>query len=310
MRVLITGGTGFAGRQLASLLLERGHEPLSTSRSAGEGAAGMTRLDLPDEARCREVLAAFRPDAVVHLAGISFVPEAEREPTRAVEVNLEGTLGLLAALRRADPDGRVRLVHVSTGQVYDARTGGPLGEDAPLLPQSTYARSKLAAELAVEDWTRGEGRPAVIFRPFNHVGPGQRQCFAVSNFARQVALIEKGAAAPLLRTGSLRARRDFCDVRDVARAYLLAAEGRVPPGTYNIASGFSASLASIVEDLRGLALKPFDVQVDDALLREGEDRHPPGDARRLRAASGWEPSIPLEASIRDALEWWRKAERD
>jgi GDP-4-dehydro-6-deoxy-D-mannose reductase len=308
MRVLVTGGKGFAGSHLESLLAARSHQVLSTSRRAAGGEPGLARLDLPDEARCHEILAEFRPDAVVHLAGISFVPDADRDPARAVEVNVVGTLGLLAALRRADPGGRTRVVHVSTGQVYDARTGGPFGENAPLRPASVYARTKLAAELAVEAWTRGEGRPAVIFRPFNHIGPGQRECFAVSNFAWQIARMEKGKADPVLHTGNLRAVRDFCDVRDVARAYLLAAEGSIVPGTYNVASGVAISLAAVVEALRSFARRPFDIHVEETLLRPGDDRHPAADTRLLRAASGWEPVFTLEDTIRDTLEWWRNVD--
>jgi GDP-4-dehydro-6-deoxy-D-mannose reductase len=305
MKVLVTGGTGFAGSHLVSLLAARGHEVLATSRHADRPGRQVALLDLPDEARSLEILSEFRPDAVVHLAAVTFVPEAEAAPEKAARVNVEGTSTLLKALRLADPEGRVRFIHASSAQVYAAGGTLPVREEARVLPETSYGRTKLAGELVARAYARADARTAVIFRPFNHVGPGQKETFAVSGFARRVARIESGLAEPVLEVGNLTVSRDFCDVRDIAEAYGMAAEGRVAAGTYNLASGKATPLEHIVELLRELARRPFTVRARKDLIREGERPSFFGSAERFRNATGWCPKVPIETSVRDALEWWR-----
>lgn len=311
MKVLVTGGTGFAGRHLVEILEARGHECAFTFTSGGDAGPRSFRLALPDENRCLDVVRESRPDAVVHLAGISFVPDAEKSPLAAFAVNTDGTQGLLRAVHRFDPEGRVRFVFASTAQVYDAHPDAGAGdvslsEGSSLGPRNTYARTKLAAELAVEVIGSAARRPSIIFRPFNHAGPGQRDVFAISNFARQVARIERGQSPAVLETGNLGVSRDFCDVRDIAEAYALAAEGAVPPGVYNLASGRATPLDAVVEILRRLSTRPFDVRVREDRLRDGEAVSLRGEARKMLSACGWQPKVPMEASVLDVLNWWRE----
>lgn len=314
MNLLVTGGSGFVGGHLLPLLRSRGHDYRFTSTSELPDPRCL-RLHLPDEKRCLEILEASRPQAVIHLAGMAFVLEAEKDPVRAAEVNVEGTLGILKALRAFDPAGKVRYVHVSTSQVYEARTGGSLDEEAPLCPPNVYARTKLAAELLVPIYARSDGREFVIFRPFNHIGPGQRETFAASSFARQVAAMERGLAAgaegessAALEVGDLDVRRDFCDVRDIVKAYCLAAEGRVPQGIYNLASGTATALSTVVDCLGRLSARPFEVRVKKERLRPAEAPSVSGSAAKVKSVCGWKAEIPLEVSLGDTLEWWRKRE--
>lgn len=315
MKVLVTGGTGFAGRHLLALLAARGHECWFTTRSsrnleaapAGRGVL----LSLPDEEASLSILRDVCPDAVVHLAGMAYVPEAERSPRLALRANVEGTLSLIRALEAADPGLRARLIFASTAQVYDIRdakrygTRG-IGEDAPLWPPNVYAQTKLAAEVIAGAHALASGRNLILFRPFNHVGPAQRPDFAVASFARQVARIEREEAEPFLDAGNLDVSRDFCDVRDIVDAYRLAVEGSVPPGTYNLASEEATPLRAIVDLLQGLSRRPFEVRVRGDLLREGEALSVRGDASRIHVACGWSAKVPLETSVRDTLEDWRR----
>ena len=309
-RILITGGSGFIGSHLLPLLRSKGHVCLSTTDVAGDLDAESTLLRLPDESRCLEILGAFEPDVVLHLAGVSFVPDAEKDPLGATRVNVQGTLGLMNALRDHDPAGRVLVVFASTAQVYDSRQGGILTEESPLRPGNNYAATKLAAELVSGLCARADGRGAVVVRLFNSIGPGQRRDFVVSSFAYQVSRIERGASAPVLEVGNLSVARDFCDVRDIAAGLCLAAEGRVPSGTYNLASGTATPMTVVLDHLRRLSARPFEVRVRESLLRTGETASLSGDARKIHSCSGWKSTVPLEQSIRDILEWWRERRDD
>lgn len=310
MKVLVTGGAGFVGRHLLARLARDGVEVVyTTTRETGPSSppGRALRLTLPDRAGLARVLGVEAPGAVIHLAGMSSVPEAQKDPRGAVRSNVEGTLSLLDALDEVDPGGRIPLVHVSTSQVYaPARDERPLDEEAPLGPRSTYARTKLAAELLVGACAVPAGRPWVAFRPWNHIGPGQRSDFAVASFARQIARIEEGSVSPVLRVGDLQLRRDFTDVRDIAAAYAAALTRPLPCAAINLASGRARALAEIIEALRARARKPFEVVVAPELLRPDEARLLVGDAARARALLGWEPSIPLETTIEDILAAARK----
>ena len=211
------------------------------------------------------------------------------------------TASLLDAVRLEAPTARVLVA--SSGEVYGAPSNPPVTEDAPLRPQNPYAVSKAAADLLAGFFADAHGLAVVRARAFNHAGPGQADVYALSSFARQAA-----AGAEVIRTGRMDTRRDFTDVRDVVRAYrLLAARGE-PGEIYNVCSGRSTSTADLVDLVRRAAGRPIRHEVDPARVRAHEVLDLYGSPGRLRAATGWEPEIPLERTAADALAWWR--ERD
>ncbi len=316
MRILVTGGSGFVGGHLLAHLEAQQHVAFWTySTSTGRPRSSRAfELRLPSEERSFSVLESVRPDAVIHLAAVAFVKDAEADPVGALAVNVDGTADLLKALKRHDPESRVRFIYVSTAQVYDARGGASqrevfLTEESPLWPQNLYAQTKLGAELAADVHLNAQKRHGVIFRPFNHAGPGQRPVLVLANFARQVAAIEAGRAPPVLETGNLDVSRDFSSVHDIVAAYRLAAEGQVPPGTYNLASGVATSLREIVEILRSLSRAPFEVAVRSEKLRPGEPGTVRGSFTKIQSACGWSPTTPLVETIRDILGFWREEEK-
>ncbi len=296
LRVLVTGadGFGFVGEHLLRYLQEQG------------AAAYPSKVWLPDRDGFARAVSESRPDAVIHLAAISFLPDAEGDPLQAYRVNVDGTRSVLEALRDADPEGRIRMVFISSGHIYQAAGDIPMDEDFPVDPRSVYGQTKMAAEITCRLWCSVEPRrPLVIFRPFNHTGPGQRPIFAAPNFAKQVALIEAGRMDPVLETGDLSTRRDFCDVRDVVRAYALAASGGVPPGTYNLASGRAPSLLEVAEYYRSRSMVAFEIRQKIEPGRRGEIREIRGSAERILKAAGWRAEIPLEQTLDDLLAEWR-----
>jgi GDP-4-dehydro-6-deoxy-D-mannose reductase len=290
----ITGAHGFAGRHLVRLLAGgHGAEPVAPGRAA---------LDVRDAAAVRALIADTQPSVVFHLAAFSSPSESWRHPDRAVLSNVEMTLAVLEAVRAEAPAATVVLV--GSGQAYGEPDGAPVTEDAPLLPANPYAVSKAAGDQLGAQYATAFDMRVVRMRPFNHAGPGQPDDYVVSSIARQVAEAEAaGSSEAVLHTGDPDSARDFTDVRDVVRAYALAAE--LDGGAFNVCSGRSTTVAELVELVAAHSRIPVHHEVDPARLRANDARTMCGSHDRLTAATGWRPEIPLHQTVADTLDWWR-----
>jgi GDP-4-dehydro-6-deoxy-D-mannose reductase len=284
VRVLITGAGGFAGRHLTAECEAAGDDVTGASRATG--------VDLRDAGATRQLVARVRPEAVYHLAARAHVGESWSDPAGFLADNLALTQNLLEAVRAEAAEATV--VAVSSGEVYGPPASLPVTEDAALRPQNPYAVSKASADLLAGFYADAHGLRIIRARPFNHAGPGQEPTYAIASFARQAALGD----GPIV-TGNPDTRRDYTDVRDVVRAYRLLA-GRGEPGVYNVCSGRTASARELVE------LLGREQEIDASLLRAHEVMEVRGSAERLRAATGWEPEIPLERTLADTVAWWRE----
>lgn len=295
-RILVTGAGGFVGRHLLPALA-----------AALPGAElHPARADLLDPAAVEAEVAALRPDACVHLAAISAIPDARRDPDRAWRVNLHGTLALARALLAHAPGAT--LVYASSADIYGAsfRAGVPLDETALPAPLNTYGATKAAADLALGAMA-ADGLNVVRVRPFNHTGPGQLPAFVVAAFAEQVARIHAGLQPPVLRVGALDPFRDFLDVRDVCRAYALCLmhRDRLAPGTVlNIASGTPRRVGDVLDALLAEAGVEATVKTDAARLRPADIPTATGDSGRARSLLGWEPAVPWPQTLGDVLADW------
>jgi GDP-4-dehydro-6-deoxy-D-mannose reductase len=307
-RILLTGAGGFVGRHLLAHLAHA--FPEASLFATGEGAAeGIVRMDVTDAQAVLATLGELRPDAVVHLAAVAAVPEANRDADRAWRANFRGTRTLARAVLAKAPDAR--FLFVSTAAVYGRsfRSGLPLAEDAPLEPLDTYAATKAAAEMALSAMT-SEGLGLVRLRPFNHIGPGQSPSFAIAAFARQIARIEAGLQPPELAVGSLTPERDFLDVRDVVAAYAaaLARADRLPPGiAINLASGVPRRIGAVLDELLARARVPISVRTDPARLRPDDLNRSVGDPALATRLLGWQPQIPWQTTLADILADSRRA---
>jgi len=281
--VLITGADGFVGTHLRALL--------------GDSAIA-AEVDVLDRAAVCHAVRAARPRRVVHLAAESSVATSWQDPPATWLVNVVGTVNVLEAVREEQPDARV--LFASTGEVYGRTDQLPTPESAPLSPLSPYAATKAAAEIACSQSARG-GLDVVIARAFNTEGPGRDERFALGSWAHQIARLEE-AGGGVLAVGDLSAERDITDVRDVCRAYTLLLDEAVSAGTYNVASGRSVPMSRVVELFQSRARCPVEVKQRDDRVRPVEIPCMVGDASRLRAATGWEPEIPLEQTIADMLQ--------
>jgi GDP-4-dehydro-6-deoxy-D-mannose reductase len=311
VRVLVTGIGGFVGPWLARALAAAGHEVHGVVREGDEAPPGVAShaADVTDRAAIERVVAAVAPGGVVHLAAVSFVPEADADPAEAYRVNLGGTLAVLGAVRAVAPAARV--LYVGSSDAYGAvrREELPIGEDVPFRPLSVYGATKGAADLAAGQWARGFGLDVVRARPFNHTGPGQTARFVCAALARQVARIERGEQEPVLVVGNADPVRDFSDVRDVVAGYAALLERGRRGEAYNLCSGEGTSIAEVIALLRTHARVPLRVRSDPALRRPVEVERLVGSHARATADTGWRPSIPLADTLRDVLDDWR-ARRD
>ncbi len=298
-RLLVTGRSGFVGTVLADRIAAK-------HASAWKLADVPDSLDLREAEATRALVEATRPDAVLHLAAQSAVPDSVRDPESTLQVNVLGTLNLLKALTECGFRGR--LLYVGSGDIYGhvPTEALPIGETRLPRPRNPYAVSKLAAEALCWQWHVSEGMDVVLARPFNHIGPGQSDRFVVSSFARQIAEIRLGKREPRIRTGNLEATRDFTDVRDVADAYLALLDQGESGEIYNVCSGVERSIRSILELLIALGGVRAPVEQDSGRLRHSEQPRMCGDPGKIVRSTGWHPATPLETSLRDALVHWER----
>jgi len=320
-RVLITGATGFVGRYLIDRLdsARKSHAEIFGScyperpehcidLCARFPDLKLLALDLRSEDSVDAAIQSVKPDWVFHLAALSQVRMSWENRRETVETNLMGTLFLYEAVRKFSP--KTRLLHISSSDVY-----GGLDPKKRLFREedrgcavSPYAFSKISSEILSEFYAATEKLDIVIARPFPHTGPGQSADFVCGDWARQIALIEKelGNRPSVMTVGNLEIRRDFSDVRDIVRAYLLLMEHGRRGEIYNVGSGRATSLKKILDVLLSLTTAKVEVRVDPAKIRKTEIPFLAGSCQKIKKETGWQPHIPLKKTLRDVLEYWRK----
>jgi GDP-4-dehydro-6-deoxy-D-mannose reductase len=311
VRALVTGASGLAGGWLCRESVEAGDEVLGVSRSGTvpDDVCAGDALDLADASALTRCLARFEPEVVYHLAALSSVGRSWLAPGQTLSANLGGAVNVLTAIQSDAPDAH--LIWISSCEVYGAPTQLPTTETAPPAPANPYAVSKAAGEMLASVYAASHGLRITCARPYSHAGPRQRSLFLLSNLSRQAAQARQDGRAELqVVTGNPDTRRDFTDVRDVARAYRLMSALDPAPGsveTYNVCSGRSVSTAQQVETLARL-LDPITVEhvVDPARVRASEVMDLCGDHAKLTAATGWRPLIPFEQTMTDTIQWWQR----
>lgn len=301
MRAVITGGLGFVGRHLVDHLRRAGDDVTVLDRH------GDHPVDVTDGPAMAAALKGAHPEAVYHLAGWADVGASWRDPVAVFKVNAEGTLHVLRACADA---GVARVLAVASADVYGVVTEDelPLTEASPLRPTSPYAASKLAADALAQQAFLGHGLGVIRVRPFNHLGPGQSEQFVAPAIAARIARAERDAAGTI-PVGNLSARRDVTDVRDVVRAYRLLIERGEPGDVYNVCTGVDLAIQTLADLLVGLAERPIELVTDPSLLRPVDLPVLRGDASKLRGATGWEPTIPIEQTVADLLDDMRRRVR-
>jgi GDP-4-dehydro-6-deoxy-D-mannose reductase len=313
-RVLVTGVTGFAGSHLVDYLLTRDDCEIfgiRRWRSRTENIehfpdrVTILECDLRDASSTRDTLEKVRPDWIFHLAAQSFVPTSWIAPTESLTTNILGQVNIFEAVRRVELKCRIQLACSSEeyGMVYPGEV--PIKETNPLRPLSPYAVSKVTQDMLGYQYWMSWRVDNVRTRGFNHEGPRRGPVFVASDFAKQIADIEKGLKPPVLHVGNLEAKRDFTDVRDMVRAYWLALEKCEPGEVYNICSGTAWTIQKVLDHLLGMTSAKIEVCQDPARLRPSDVPILLGDNSKFVKATGWQPTIPFDQTLHDMLEYWR-----
>jgi GDP-4-dehydro-6-deoxy-D-mannose reductase len=279
-----------------------GDEVAGTHRNARSAKpANSYVLDLFDRTSVISMIRDFKPDVLYHLAGMSFVPEATSNFSKALELNVGVTEVLLSVCAEEAPG--VRFVFISSGEVYGRVVRAlPFVEDMPLDPANYYSLTKAMAEMLVKNYVRKLS--CIIARPFNHIGPGQDVRFVTSSFANQLAQIANGMQEPVIRVGNLEAKRDFTDVRDVVRGYRLAAlKGS---GIYNFCSGRPVAIRVILDELIAAAQIKVTVEQDLQRMRPSENPVVYGSYERAWQDLEWQPVISLKECLRSVYDYWHE----
>lgn len=305
MRALVIGAAGFVGNYLVKHLLERGDDVYAGTLKEPVSLLPSTTfaVDITDATSVGELIQRARPDVVYHLAGISFVPEAEADFDKTLKVNVGGTANVLRQAHLFSK--KTSVLFVSSAEVYGqiASADLPIRETTLLRPANNYSLSKRMAELVAERFERHGMLRCTIARPFNHIGPGQDSRFVASNFAFQLARIAHGKAPATLHVGNLEARRDFSDVRDIVRAYRLLAEHGAG-GIFNLGSGAPRSIQSLLETLIRVSGLSVTIEQDPARMRGPEVPELYGSYEKAQSAVGWTPQIAFEQSLADIYAYW------
>ena len=313
-KALITGITGFAGSHLAELLLKEGYEVYGTTRPRSKSdnidaikhQLKLHDADIMDSHSLYSVFVDVKPDYIFHLAAQSFVQTSWASPATTMEMNVVGSVHLFEAIRRAeiDPVTQIACSSEEYGLVHPNEI--PIRETNPLRPQSPYAVSKVAMDYLGYQYFQSYQMKIIRTRGFNHTGPRRGEVFVTSNFARQIAEIEKGKKEPVIEVGNLDAKRDWTDVRDMVKAYLLAVKKGEPGEVYNICSGKAIKVGDMLDMLLKMSKVKVKIKEDRARLRPSDVAILLGDPSKFQKVTGWKPEIPFSKTMEDLLNYWRE----
>ncbi|MBI5374471.1 MAG: GDP-mannose 4,6-dehydratase [Candidatus Schekmanbacteria bacterium] len=317
MKILITGITGFAGSHLADFILAnkkdselygfyRWRSRMENIEHHTASEIHLVECDIRDSYSVTNAIGSIKPDRIFHLAAQSFVPTSWNMPEETLSTNIIGNLNILESVKTLGINPFI--LTACSSEEYGIVNAGeiPVKEENPLRPLSPYAVSKVGQDMLSYQYFKSYGINVVRTRAFNHTGPRRGDVFVSSNFAKQIAEIERGKNPPVIYTGNLDARRDFTDVRDMVRAYWVALEKCEPGEVYNICTGADYSIREILEILLSYTDIKVSIKTDPQRLRPSDLPVLCGDNSKFCKATGWKPEIPLKQTLLDILNYWRR----
>lgn len=311
-RILITGAGGFVGPHLIRELQKNAeHEIYASIYSPSSDISSLLPQDhiipgnLTDYQYAESLISTSKPDVIYNLASISRVESTVRDTTHLITTNTLIAYNVLEAARIKSPNTRV--LAICSGNVYGRVEGNetPIKETNPLRPLNAYAVSKISQEYLSLQYHHAYGTDVVVLRPFNHTGPGQLAEFVIPSFAKQFVNIKSGKQEATLKVGNLDTARDFTDVRDMVRAYVLAADKGENGEVYNIGSGRAYTIREVLAMLQKLSGISVEVQEDSSKIRRSDVPILVADPTKFNAITGWTPTTAFEQTLGDVLQYWK-----
>ena len=315
-KALITGITGFAGSHLAELLVHDKDWQVfgihATDRhldnlSSIKDKIHLSRVNLLDAQETNRVISEVKPDIIFHLAAAANAGDSFKKAAEFITNNSTSQINIFEAVKENNLS-LTKLIVISSAHIYGLIQPSdlPINEEVHFNPDNPYSVSKITQDYLGLCYYSAYQLPIVRLRPFNHIGPRLSPDLSISRFAKKVAEIEKGLEEPIIRVGNLEAKRDFTDVRDMVRAYVLAAEKCTDGKAYNIGTGVSYKIGDILDMLITMANLKIEIQPEESLFRPSDIPELRCDASKFTQATGWEPVIKLEQTLQDMLAYWRE----
>lgn len=312
-KALIIGGAGFVGGHLIRFLCEQIKLDVYVTKLFNEKieeeyihAENIYNLDITNKEQVLCLLEEIKPDYIFHLAAQSSVFLSWKEPALTFNINVIGTIHVLEAVKSLGLNSKLLLIGSAEQYGQIKQEDLPISESLPVNPGNPYAVSKASQEMIASMYVKSYGMDIVMVRAFNHIGPGQSPVFVISDFAKQVAEIEKGLREPVIYVGNLEAKRDFTDVRDIIRGYWMLMEKGNRGEVYNIGSGKSFEIKDMLISLINLSLANISYEVDPAKFRPTDILDIRADISKIHSTTGWEPRYTLKQTLMDVLNFWRK----
>ena len=308
----VTGAAGFMGDYLAGMLVNKEHEVLATFYRPTTNVNNIDRrarieeCDVRDRERVKDLLVGFKPDRVFHLAAQSYPTVSWEDPWYTIETNVIGTINIFEGIKELGLGCKILNACSSAEYGFVSQEEVPLREERLLKPLHPYGVSKVAQEMVAYQYFMNFGIKSISLRIFNTTGP-RKVNDVCSDFTRRLVEIEKGKnPEKKLRVGNLKTKRPLTDVRDAIRAFNLALDKATFGETYNLSGEKVCEIGEIVEILRGLVGFNFELMEDPKLMRPTDEPIIYGDSGKFKRETGWKQEIPLEETLRDMLDYWRR----
>jgi len=310
MRVLITGTEGFIGSHLADFLADKVDvigitQDINDNKNIKhlENKIELVECDINNKQKITNIIKKSRPEIVFHMAAQSFVMPSWKDPEQTFKTNIMGTLYILEAIKQIKKNPIVAVACSSAEYGLNFKNEIPTKETKEFRPSSPYAVSKIGTDMLSYIYWRAYGMKTLRLRFFNTTGP-RKTGSAIAEWAQGIAEIEKGKRKEL-KVGNLSSIVDYTDVRDSINAiWLLTKKGKFGEA-YNICTGKGYKMKEILEIMTRLSGRKIKIVTDPVKIRPLDDPIFIGDNSKLRKL-GWKPKIPLEETLKDTLNYWRK----
>lgn len=315
MRVLITGICGFAGSYLAEYMLTKNNVSIFGIKRKQDvidnirhivNRLNLVECDITHQSALTRIIRRIKPDRIFHLAAQTFCQPFLQNLRQIYNVNLLGTINLYESVRKANIHSLLHVACSSAEYGITLPRENFIKETNPFRPVNSYAVSKIGQDvISCEYWSTYQLK-IIRTRAFNQTGPRERAEFVCAGFAKQIAEVELGLREPVIYAGNLKTKRDFTDVRDIVKGYWLALEKGLPGEVYNLCSGRTYAVKEILDILLSMSNTKVKIKVNSKRVKSVDVPLQIGDYSKFYNQTGWKPRIPLDQTLRDLLNYWRR----